>query len=100
MFGNQKNTLEEKGSTVNSTKQSEGDQTGDVTNRMTKNKNHEDDVSFSDVEIQSSRLSSASENSDWVRLSAKAKANRSTYRERHSESEESSDWHAVEDTDL
>ncbi|GKA76217.1 BSD domain-containing protein [Tanacetum coccineum] len=96
---NQKNTHDEKGSTVNSTKQSEGDQTGDATNRL-KNKIHEDDVSFSDVEIQSSRLSSASENSDWVRLSAKAKANRSTYRERHSESEESSDWHAVEDTDL
>ena len=83
---------------VNSTKQSEGDQAGDATNRL-KNKNYEDDV-FSDVEIQSNRLSSASENSDWVRLSAKAKANRATYRERHSESEESSDWHAVEDTDL
>ncbi|PWA50372.1 BSD domain-containing protein [Artemisia annua] len=95
----QKNTHDEKGSMVNSTKQSEGDQTGDATNRL-KNKNNEDDVSFSDVEIQSSRLSSASENSDWVRLSAKAKANRATYRERHSESEESSDWHAVEDTDL
>ncbi|PWA75641.1 BSD domain-containing protein [Artemisia annua] len=80
---NQKNTHDEKGSMVNSTKQSEGDQTGDA-----------------QIEIQSSRLSSASENSDWVRLSAKAKANRSTYRERHSESEESSDWHAVEDTDL
>lgn len=69
-------------------------ETGNPTNGMN-NKNHEEDVSSA-----SSRLSSASETSDWVRLSETAKANRSTYPERRSESEESSEWHAVEDVDL
>nr|XP_043625170.1 uncharacterized protein LOC122596624 [Erigeron canadensis] len=72
-------------------------ETGNATNRI-KTENREEDESFSDV--QSTRLSSASENSDWVRLSESSKTIRSTYRERRSESEESSDWHAVEDGDL
>ncbi|KAK9071371.1 hypothetical protein SSX86_009939 [Deinandra increscens subsp. villosa] len=112
-----KNTPEEKGSMVNLTEQSEHpfheiesvSDSDNTTNRI-RNKNNEGDVSFSDLDdeslsgikqTQSSRFSSASENSDWVRLSGTSKANRSICRGRRSESEESSsDWHAVEDVDL
>ncbi|KAL4589824.1 hypothetical protein LXL04_002734 [Taraxacum kok-saghyz] len=87
-------SLSEKGSEVNSSEQA---RTG----------NHEDDVSFSDLEDEenevsgrlsgnrqreSRRVSSASETSDWVRLNE-----RRSSRSRHSESEESSDWVGVGD---
>ncbi|KAI7728562.1 hypothetical protein M8C21_001080 [Ambrosia artemisiifolia] len=102
-------THDEKGSVVSSTEQSENPLQDNATDRM-KNKNSEDDVSFSDLDdetlsgikqTQSCRFSSASENSDWVRLGGTSRANRSIHRERRSESEgSSSDWHAVEDVDL
>ncbi|XP_076902219.1 uncharacterized protein LOC143556889 [Bidens hawaiensis] len=99
-----------KGSMVNraKTKASGEVEVDDATNTM-KNKKREDDVCFTDVEdeeykqTQSSRVSSASENSDWIRVGGggTSKANRSRYHERRSESEgSSSDWHAVEDGDL
>ncbi|XP_021987052.1 uncharacterized protein LOC110883646 [Helianthus annuus] len=96
-------TRDEKGSMVNSTEQSENPFQDAATNR----KSEEGDVSLSDLDdetssgvkrIQSCRFSSASENSDWVRLGGTLKVKRC---ERRSESEESSsDWHAVEDVDL
>ncbi|KAJ0724320.1 putative BSD domain superfamily protein [Helianthus annuus] len=99
-------TLDEKGSMVNITKPESSSETDNAAN-MTKNKNRTSDVCFSDIEdeefkqTQSSRVSSASENSDWVRIGGTSKTNRSRYRGRQSESEESSsDWHAVEDLDL
>ncbi|XP_076956958.1 uncharacterized protein LOC143632285 [Bidens hawaiensis] len=91
-----------KGSMVNRAKTEVDDET-----KTTKNKKREDDVCFTDVEdedykqTQSSRVSSASENSDWIRVGGTSKASRSRYRERRSESEgSSSDWQAVEDGDL
>ncbi|KAF5776443.1 hypothetical protein HanXRQr2_Chr12g0524341 [Helianthus annuus] len=110
---NKKNTpiaaedaLNEKGSMVNITKPESSSETDNAAN-TTKNKNRTSEVCFSDIEdeefkqTQSSRVSSASENSDWVRIGGTSKANRSRYRGRQSESEESSsDWHAVEDLDL
>ncbi|KAK1413980.1 hypothetical protein QVD17_29717 [Tagetes erecta] len=79
----------------------------DNATNVIKTKTREDDVCFSEVEdeefkqTQSSRVSSASENSDWVRISGTLKASRSVYRGRRSESEgSSSDWHAVDDVDL
>ncbi|CAH1424027.1 unnamed protein product [Lactuca virosa] len=95
-------SLSEKGSEVNSSEQA---------NKSTKSEHHEDDVSFSDLEDEdndlsgrlsgirqreSSRVSSASETSDWVRLNER-KTNQSRH---YSESEESSDWQAVGDVDL
>ncbi|CAI9261969.1 unnamed protein product [Lactuca saligna] len=95
-------SLSEKGSEVNSTEEA---------NKTTKSETHEDDVSFSDPEDEdtdlssrlsgirqreSSRVSSASEASDWVRLNER-KANQSSH---YSESEDSSDWQAVGDVDL
>ncbi|KAM0017999.1 putative BSD domain superfamily protein [Helianthus debilis subsp. tardiflorus] len=97
-------TRDEKGSMVNSysTEQSENPFQDAATNRKS-----EDDVSFNDLDdetssgvkrTQSWRFSSASENSDWVRLGGTLKVKRC---ERRSESEgSSSDWHAVEDVDL
>ncbi|KAI3814638.1 hypothetical protein L1987_14281 [Smallanthus sonchifolius] len=104
--GFSEDTPNEKGSMVNRTKTESSHETDNATN-MIKNKNREDDVYFSEVEDEevkqtlSSRFSSASENSDWVRVSGTSKASRSMYRGRRSESEESSsDWHAVEDVDI
>ncbi|MFS7991412.1 putative BSD domain-containing protein [Helianthus anomalus] len=100
-------TLDEKGSMVNITKPESSSEIDNAAANTTKSKNRASDVCFSDIEdeefkqTQSSRVSSASENSDWVRIGGTSKANRSRYRGRQSESEESSsDWHAVEDLDL
>ncbi|CAI9287200.1 unnamed protein product [Lactuca saligna] len=95
-------SLSEKGSEVNSTEEA---------NKTTKSETLEDDVSFSDLEDEdndlssrlssirqreSSRVSSASEASDWIHLNER-KANQSRH---YSESEESNDWQAVGDVDL
>ncbi|XP_071742228.1 uncharacterized protein [Rutidosis leptorrhynchoides] len=64
-----------------------------------KNRNQEDDISVCDLDnetssgvrqTQSSKLSSANEFSDWVRLSDASKANRSTYHEGRSYKSDSS----------
>lgn len=87
-YGNT-SSLSEKGSLVNTAKREieSSSEISNATNRI-KSENHED------------YASSASETGDWVRLKETSKASRSSYRERHSESSESSDWHAVEDVDL
>lgn len=94
---NKNNTpASDKGSIVISTKESENpshkpnvssSETGNATNRM-KNEIRDDEEGSS---------SSASETSDWVRVTETAEANRGVYHERRSESEESSDWHAVDE---